>query len=72
METKKVNSLSKFSPIYLRYNDEIRWDNAKWSGSYATTVKRIRYVNYNVPKNILKYEFFFIPNRCSISTSLWH
>ena len=48
METKKVNSLSKFSPIYLRYNDEIRWDNAKWSGSYATAVKRIRYLYVNL------------------------
>ena len=33
---------------YLRYNDEIRWDNAKWSRSYATTVKRIRYLYVNL------------------------
>ena len=32
---------------YLRYNDEISWDNTKWSGSYATTVKRIRYLYVN-------------------------
>ena len=49
METRKFNSfLKNIYTYYLRYNDEIRWDNAKWSGSYATTVKRIRYLYVNL------------------------
>ena len=46
--SKKSIVFQKIYTYYLRYNDEISWDNTKWSGSYATTVKRIRYLYVNL------------------------